>query len=120
MKLHLLVAVLISSLVVACSPPKTAEEKIKQKTEESVYSLTADDRQRASINARAYFEKEWVIANNQRGMLNECRPSDGNFNGMVTCSGFVPSQKGGFSEQKRFCGYTVKLVGCSDKDDANL
>lgn len=120
MKRSILLAVAFAALSVTACSKQTPQEKIQQQLDENVYSLTAEDRQRAAINAKSYFEKEWSIANNQRGMLNECRPSDSNANGMVTCAGFIPTQSGTFTEQKRFCGYTPKLVGCSDKDDSNF
>jgi len=72
-------------------------------------------------NAKTFFEKEFpVIVNGQRstdrGVFLECRPSDSNFNGLVTCKGQVPQINGGFREITRYCGYTPDLVGCSDED----
>ena len=100
---------------------KTAEDKIKAQVEQGVHSLTADERPRAQANAKAYYEKEFpVVVNGQitkeRGSFLECRPSDSNFNGLVTCKGLVPQTAGGFKEMTRYCGYTPTLVGCSDED----
>jgi hypothetical protein len=115
MKKQILAILAFTLLTTACSR-QTPEEKIRIATEERVYALNADERLRSQSNAKAYFEKEWVIAGNQRGQLNECRPTDSNTNGFVSCSGSVPNPNGGYKEQKRYCGYTPKVVGCSDVD----
>lgn len=112
-------ALMAAAVLSACS--KTAEQKINAQVSEGVHSLTADERPRAQANAKAYFEKEWpVLVNGQRtaerGVFLECRPSDSNFNGLVTCKGQVPLFQGGFKETTRYCGYTPALVGCSDED----
>lgn len=99
----------------ACTKQST-EEQINEQITESVHALTAEERQAAQINGKSYFEKEWITADNQRGQLNNCRPSDSNKNGMVSCFGFVPKQGGGYAEKKVFCGYRPELVGCSDED----
>lgn len=99
----------------ACTKQST-EDQINQQITENVHALTAEERQAAQINGKSYFEKEWITADNQRGQLNSCRPSDSNKNGMVTCYGFIPKQGGGFNEVKRYCGYRPELVGCSDED----
>ena len=108
-------ATLIALSTVACGQ-KSAEEKVAEQTKEKVYPLSADERSMAAINAKAYFEKEWITAGNARGQLNMCRPSDSNFNGMVSCFGFVPKANGGYVETKMFCGYKPELVGCSNED----
>jgi len=110
----LIIAATLMASLTACDE-KTAEQKIEQQVKEKVHALTADERQRAQINAKQYFEKEWPIFGNKRGMLNECRPSDSNFNGLVTCSGMVPDASA-YQEIRRYCGYTTDLVGCSDED----
>lgn len=106
---------LLSVVLAGCSKPST-EEQINQQITENVHALTAEERQAAQINGKSYFEKEWITADNQRGQLNNCRPSDSNKNGMVSCFGFVPKQGGGYAEKKVFCGYRPELVGCSDED----
>lgn len=119
MKNQLLALIVIGLAFNLTGCGQSAEEKIKSATEEKVYSLNADERLRVQANAKAYYEKEWLIAGNARGALNECRPTDSNFNGYVSCSGSVPLAGGGYKEQKRFCGYTPKVVGCSDVDGTN-
>lgn len=114
------IALLAMSALAACGS-QTAEEKIQSQITEKVHALTSDERPRAVANAKGYYEKEFpVIANGQRsterGAFLECRPSDSNFNGLVTCKGLVPQFSGGFKEVTRYCGYTTKLVGCNDVD----
>lgn len=104
-----------------CGEKQTAEQKIQAQVKDKVHALTADERPRATANAKTYFEKEFPVASNgqlgkERGVFNECRPSDSNFNGLVTCKGLVPQINGGFKEITRYCGYTPDLVGCSDED----
>ena len=116
----LIISVLMLGLLTACGS-KTAEEKINAQVKEKVHSLTADERPRAQANAKSYYEKEFPVIvggvrGSERGVFNECRPSDSNFNGLVTCKGLVPQINGGFKETTRYCGYTPELVGCSDED----
>ncbi len=106
---------LLSLLALAGCGSETAEEKISAQASK-VYALTGDERNLASINAKQFFEKEWLPAGGQRGQLISCRPSDSNFNGMVSCNGYVPQPDGSFAEVKRYCGYKPELVGCSDED----
>lgn len=123
--ISLFLAGALAFILLGCSEkPKNTTEAIVANVEESVHPLTADERQRASTNAKAYFEKEWPVLSadglsvdhKTNGVFNECRPSDSNANGLVTCSGMIPQAKGGFIEQKRYCGYTPQMVGCSDED----
>ena len=111
-----IVLILAACISISACGQQTAEQKINQQVNEKVHALTADERQLAMINAKAFYEKEWAIYDNKRGMVTECRPSDSNFNGLVTCTGMVPNQRSGYSEVKRYCGYTKDLVGCSDED----
>lgn len=104
------------SLSLAACGQQTAEQKINRQVKDKVHALTADERQLAMINAKSFYEKEWSIYDNKRGMVTECRPSDSNFNGLVTCTGMVPNSHSGYAEIKRYCGYTPGLVGCSDED----
>ena len=101
--------------LVACGEQKTNEQKVAEQVS-SVHALTADERNLATINGKQFFEKEWLPAGGARGQLISCRPSDSNFNGLVTCNGFVPTPSGEFVEKKRYCGYKPELVGCSDED----
>lgn len=115
------VAALAISVLVACSP-QTTEQKIQEQINDKVHALTGDERLAAQTNAKQFFEKEWPqtkqdgTIGRERGFFNECRPSDSNANGLVTCFGKVPNINGGFNDMKRFCGYRKELVGCSDED----
>lgn len=109
-----LIALVLTQLLAACGQ-KSAAEKTAEQTAK-VYALTADERNMAQINAKAYYEKEWLPANGKRGQVINCRPSDSNFNGLVSCNGFVPGSDGQFHETKMFCGYKPELVGCSNED----
>lgn len=101
---------------------ESAKDKINRQIKERVHSLTADERPLAQANAKAFFEKEFPVQRvdgtltKERGQFLECRPSDSNFNGLVTCKGLIPLISGGFKEATRYCGYRPELVGCSDED----
>ena len=125
MKRMMIVVAMLALAVSAGCGKKTAEQKV-QETVSNVHALTADERTLAEINAKKYFEKEWpvqrkeadgsIVLTKERGALVNVRPSDSNFNGLVTTVGMVPQQNGGFKEVKVFCGYKPELVGCSDED----
>lgn len=114
-------AVLAAALMAACSQ-QTTEQRIQQQITERMHALTADERLAAQTNAKQFFEKEWPqqradgTVGRERGFFSECRPSDSNANGLVTCFGKVPLISGGFEDVKRYCGYRPELVGCSDED----
>ena len=118
---QIIIAVAIAAALTACEK-QSAEDKIKAQVQDNAHALTADERPMAQANAKAYYEKEFPIKNKdgslgrERGAFLECRPSDSNFNGMVTCKGMVPQMDGGFKEVTRYCGYRKELVGCSDVD----
>lgn len=117
----IIAAALAAALLSACGP-QTAEDKIQAQISEKVHALTADERLLVQTNAKQFFEKEFPqqaqdgALTKERGVFLECRPSDSNFNGLATCKGMVPQFNGGFKEVARYCGYTPKLVGCSDED----
>lgn len=121
-KLFALAITLCATFVLSACDRGTAEEKIQKQVKEGVHALTADERPRAQANAKSYFEKEFPVQQRdgtlgrERGSFLECRPSDSNFNGLVTCKGLVPQVAVGFKEMTRYCGYTPDLVGCSDED----
>jgi hypothetical protein len=94
---------------------KSAEDKVKEQASK-VHALTEDERALANANGKAFFEKPWAPAGGKQGQFISCRPSDSNFNGLVTCSGFIPQPDGSMPEIKRYCGYRADLVGCSDED----
>lgn len=101
-------------LAVGCGS-KSATDKVNETTSK-VYALNADERSLAAINGKSYFEREWVQAGGSRGQFVNCRPSDSNFNGMVSCFGMMPQPNGTYKEMKMYCGYKPELVGCSDED----
>jgi len=109
------------SALAACGQ-QTTEQKIAEQINDKVHALSADERIAAQTNAKQFFEKEWPqqkqdgSIGRERGFFNECRPSDSNSNGLVTCFGKVPRLAGGFEDVKRYCGYRKELVGCSDED----
>lgn len=120
-KAKLVVLAVVMGLLAACGS-KSAEEKIAKQVTENVHALTAEERPLAQANAKAFYEKEFPVQGKdgslgkERGSFLECRPSDSNFNGLVTCKGLVPQLAGGFREVTRYCGYRKELVGCSDED----
>lgn len=121
---NMFVFLMIGLMLAGCGS-KSAEDKVKETTSR-VYPLNADERSLAAINAKTYFEREWINAGNARGQFINCRPSDSNFNGMVSCTGMVPQPNGTptevaagavkYAELKMYCGYKPELVGCSNED----
>lgn len=125
MRRIMIMLIAVSMLASLGCTPTTPEEKVKQQLGK-VHALTAEERQLAQTNAKQFYEKEWPVQrknpdgtieiNRERGFYLECRPSDSNSNGLVTCVGKVPQINGGFADVKRYCGYAPELVGCSDED----
>jgi hypothetical protein len=113
-RLGLSLLTLATLALCACSE-KSAEDKVKDQASK-VHALNEDERALANANAKAFFEKPWAPAGGKQGQFIGCRPSDSNFNGLVTCSGFIPQPDGTMPEIKRYCGYRPDLVGCSDED----
>jgi hypothetical protein len=113
--------VLASALFVGCTE-KTTEQQIQESITKNVHSLTAEERPLAQANAKAFYNKAWPVKQDGiglttvNGVWTECRPTDSNKNGMVTCNGLVPQIDGSFKEVTRYCGYRKELVGCSDQD----
>lgn len=106
----------------ACSK-QSAEDKVKANITEGVHALTPEERTLADINAKQFFNRNFPQMQQDgsmgeaKGMFLDCRPSDSNFNGLVTCHGVMPIVKGGFNDKAtRYCGYRKELVGCSDED----
>lgn len=106
----------------ACSE-RSAQEKVEANISTGVHALTAEERQLAEINAKQFFNRSFPQTQQDgtmgeaKGMFLDCRPSDSNFNGLVTCHGMMPLVKGGFNDKAtRYCGYRKELVGCSDED----
>lgn len=93
--------------------------KVDASMSNTLYPLTAEERQLAETNAKQFYNKQWPAKGGElkTGLWTECRPSDSNTNGLVTCFGFVPSQtKDTMDVVTRYCGYRPKMVGCSDVD----
>jgi hypothetical protein len=116
------IAIVASALFTQGCSQQTNEQRIQEQITQKVHALGADERLQAQTNAKQFFEKEWPqkkqdgSIGRERGFWNECRPSDSNANGLVTCFGKVPTLGGGFEDVKRYCGYRPELVGCSDED----
>lgn len=104
------------ALAASAAAALTVEQKVEQKLK-AQYNLTVDERNLATLNAKNYWEKPWVPANGKKGQVINCRPSDSNANGLVTCSGYVPNAAGTFDETKMYCGYRQERVGCNDTDN---
>lgn len=117
-----LALVAVASLALMGCSKQTQEQKVLAQIKDNQHALNAEERQLAQVNAEQYFNKEFPVAKTDgtlgraRGAFLECRPSDSNANGMVTCRGKVPADGGGFQDQTRYCGYRPELVGCSDVD----
>jgi hypothetical protein len=109
------ILVVLAVFAIAACSQKSADQKVADQVSK-VYPLNADERNMASINAKQFFEKEWLPAGGKRGQVISCRPTDSNYNGLVSCTGFIPQQNGSFAEVKRYCGYKPEVVGCSDED----
>lgn len=103
---------------------KTVEQQVTANITDGVHALTAEERQLAETNAKQFFNRAFPNGNDAagelttaKGMFLDCRPSDSNANGLVTCHGILPKMKGGFDDKAtRYCGYRKELVGCSDED----
>jgi len=107
----------------ACSP-QTVEQRVSANIQNGVHALSAEERQLAETNAKQFYNRSFPNGQDTagelttaKGMFLDCRPSDSNANGMVTCHGIMPKMKGGFDDKStRYCGYRKELVGCSDED----
>lgn len=116
-------ALLAMCMVSACSRP-SVEERVKKNITEGVHALSSEERQLAETNAKQFFNRSFPNGKDAagelttaKGMFLDCRPSDSNANGMVTCHGIMPKMVGGFDDKAtRYCGYRPELVGCSDED----
>lgn len=122
----LVVAIVMSIGLAACGEKKTAQDKVTEHLTKSgsIHALTADERQLAETNAKQFFNRSFPNGKDAagelttaKGMWLDCRPSDSNSNGLVTCHGILPKLSGGFDDKAtRYCGYRPELVGCSDED----
>ena len=110
-----LVMSLAASVLIGCSDEKTADQKKAEQTSK-MYNLAAEERNIAEANAKSYWNREWIEAQNQRGQFVSCRPQDSNFNGLVTCTGMRPQPNGTYKETTMYCGYTKEIIGCTNED----
>lgn len=110
--------IVLSIILAACSSP-TAEDRVKAKMEQK-YSLTAAEQLKAETSAKQFFSKQFPAygGTTKAGMFQECRPTDSNFNGLVTCMGYIPNQQRDTMELiTRYCTYREDMVmGCSNED----
>ena len=123
---NILWCVLAGYFVTACAEPKSVEQKIED-SQAKVYNLTPDERNMAKTNAKAYFEQPRIEASGKTGTMTECKPSDSNTNGLVSCFGMVPKPDKinsdgtvvpqGYVEEKRYCGYRPEKIGCQRSED---
>jgi hypothetical protein len=122
-KTALLVAIFGAMALTGCEG-KSVESKIQENITQGVHALTADERQLAETNAKQFFNRDFPNGKDKdgnlstaKGMWLDCRPSDSNANGLVTCHGIMPKMNGNFDDKAiRYCGYLPALVGCSDQD----
>lgn len=113
--LSLIAGAALAATLAACGPAATPADKVKDQLSK-VHALTDDERALANANAKKFFEQPWLPAGGKQGQFIACRPSDSNYNGLVTCTGYIPQAGGSMPEIKRYCGYQPELVGCSDED----
>lgn len=114
MKLKLICLALVAMSVAACSK------------EDGPYNLSVEESRRAQTHAEAFFNSDHPAGTNpagelvkKKGSFQVCRPQDSNSNGLVSCTGMLPTMNGGFAQHTRYCGYlsgTNAVMGCSDKD----
>lgn len=113
-----LAALAICFTFVGCDSGSPAD-KVKAKADQK-YQLTAEEALKAENSAKTFFSKTFPAGGTEtkQGMFQECRPSDSNFNGLVTCMGYVPNIKSGQMELiTRYCNYRADMVlGCSNED----
>lgn len=119
--IYFVASMLLVSLA-GCSK-QSAQDKVSDNLSNGVHALTPEERQLAEVNAKQFFNRNFPqmqpdgTMGEAKGMFLDCRPSDSNFNGLVTCHGVMPQVKGGFNDKAtRYCGYRKELVGCSDED----
>ena len=99
---------------------QSAETQVKSQLTK-VHPLTDKERVLADGGAKKCFNHPWPTNDPAKktvdGNFIACRPSDSNFNGLVSCTGYKPNvDTGALSEVTMYCGYREDLVGCSDQD----
>ena len=75
------------------------------------YTLTAEEAMRAKASAENYFRQQiWPVKGEEgrdemkSGIFVNCRPTDSNSNGRVSCQGKTPQYKGGWLDTTMYCG----------------
>lgn len=120
----LALALAAATTMVGCGK-QSIEQQVTTNITDGVHALTAEERQLAETNAKQFFNRSFPNGKDDKtgelttakGMWLDCRPSDSNANGLVTCHGIMPKMNGGFDDKAtRYCGYRKELVGCSDED----
>lgn len=113
----IIVFLTLALITAACS--SSPEDKVKAKMSQ-MHPLTAEEMLKAENSAKQFFNKEFPGPGGEmkKGSFQECRPSDSNFNGLVTCMGYVPSQQHTTMQLvTRYCTYRDDMVmGCSNED----
>lgn len=105
-------------LLAGCGQKQTTEQQVQSQLS-AQHALGDEERNLAKANAKEFFERVWPsnVGKNTQGQFINCRPTDSNANGLVTCTGFVGAlEDGRLFEKTMYCGYRKELVGCSDKD----
>lgn len=113
-----LATITVLAPLAACGPEKSAKEQVDHQVSK-VYALNDEERDLAIFNAKNYFEQAWPLneeGKSRKGKLIECRPTDSNRNGLVTCSGYVVTPENVLTMQVRYAGYRKDIVGTSDVD----
>ena len=95
MKVQMLAPVLLLSVLgISCSAPTAEQQREKQSSK--VYTLTDSELAIANSNGKAYFEKTLTVQGSSvKGNLLNCRPTDSNFNNLVSCNGYLPDPNTG-------------------------
>lgn len=113
-----IVAMAAVATLAACGEKQSTEQKVQGQLQ-AQHALKDEERSLAKANAKEFFERPWPsnVGKTVQGQFIDCRPTDSNANGLVTCTGYVGDiETGRLVERTRYCGYRKELVGCSDKD----
>ena len=117
-RFSLILVVTVAIALGACSEKKSTEQRVQQQLS-SQHALGDEERSLAKANAKEFFERSWPsnAGTTVQGQFINCRPTDSNANGLVTCTGYAGDvNTGRLVERTMYCGYRKELVGCSDKD----
>lgn len=104
----------LAVVLTACNSG-TPEQQIKRQ-ESLVKVLTPEENALAAANAKAYFEQMWPTneGKDKKGKFINCRPTDSNANGLVSCSGYVVDTDGVLQTATVYGRYFGQ--GVSDQD----